>query len=460
MNKTLAYLSAAGLLLAGAGCSTYKEKPITADSVNAALAPKPIESVKVDASAIKHPLIKPIVIDGRDGFTPDELSVMVVISSPALRALRDQRGVSEAQVVQAGILPNPQLGYSEDRPSGNDDPTLVAAKSLGLSWDVTSLLTYHDSVKAAKSTAQSLDLSIAWQEWQAAQDARLRAYRIVSLEARIPLARSIEEGLGQTLLQIRKGVAAGAQVLTDETTASETFTTAQNARFDLEQQLSQERAALNLSLGLPPTEVVKIKAPVGLPVLTADAATAEGLLAGMEDRRLDLVALKFGYQSQEATLHEAVLAQFPKIGISGNRAQDTTPVKTNGFGITVDIPLFDRNQGQIAIAKATRQQLFDEYVQRVAEARSQVGQLISQLAVLQTQIGVVTDSLPQMQSTADAYDTALKLRRVDAAAAEDAKATVATRQMELSQLRQQALEIGVALEIASGRALLNQDPNS
>jgi len=50
-------------------------------------------------------------------------------------------------------------------------------------------------VKAARFTADALDLSVAWQEWQAAQEARLRAFRILSLEARLPLARETEDDL-------------------------------------------------------------------------------------------------------------------------------------------------------------------------------------------------------------------------------------------------------------------------
>ena len=98
------------LALALGGCSTYEANPIDGASVNRALEPEPLDSVKVAASQLKHPLLAPIVIDGRGGFTPEEVAVMVVVVSPDLRALRDQRGVAEAQILQAGILPNPQLG--------------------------------------------------------------------------------------------------------------------------------------------------------------------------------------------------------------------------------------------------------------------------------------------------------------------------------------------------------------
>jgi outer membrane protein TolC len=176
----------------------------------------------------------------------------------------------------------------------------------------------------------------------------------------------------------------------------------------------------------------------------------------MEDRRLDLVALKYGYESQEANLRAAVWGQFPKIVLSVNRARDTTPVKTRGYGVTVDIPIFDRNQGQIAIAQATRQQLFDEYVSRVAEARSQVGQILEQLDLVRRQLRAVEMSLPESERMSQAFDKTLASRNADLFAARDAKGALAARRIERSQLRQQALELDVALEIATGRALLNR----
>src|SRR5260370_30781510 len=96
------------------------------------------------------------------------------------------------------------------------------------------------------------------------------------------------------------------------------------------------------------------------------------LVADLENRRLDLVGLRQGYQSQEQTGRAAVLAQFPKIVLGFNHGADTTPVVTTGFSITIDLPIFDRNQGNIPIETATRPRLFDEDATRVFEAHSDI----------------------------------------------------------------------------------------
>jgi outer membrane protein TolC len=440
-----------------AGCTTYRSKPLDRSAVDAALQGPAIESVKIEASRLSHPILAPVVIDGSNGYSPDEIAVMAVLLSRDLRALRDQQGVADAQVLQAGILPNPQLGYSVDRPHGVYDPPAVAGKSLGLSWDLTSLLTHRDAVAAARAQSKSLNLSIAWAEWQTAQDARLRAFRILSLEERLPLAREAEAELAGVVSAIQKALEGGQKTGADLTAATDAWTQAQDARFDLENQLTSDKAALNLELGQPEGESVRLKPAGAFPLLSADVAAEGGsLLQGLEDRRLDLVALRYGYDSQEATLRAAVLAQFPKIGLSVTKANDTTPIYTRGGGVTVDLPVFDRNQGQVAIGKATRQQLFDEYVARVAEARSKVGEVLASLAIARAQLAAADASILDLQRVADACDAALKTGNSDILTCSGARAALATRQMDRSRIRQSVLELGVALEIATGRALLNQ----
>jgi outer membrane protein TolC len=438
------------------GCATHEAKPIDGAAVDRALGTQAVESVRVEAARIRHPLVAPMVIDGRGGFTPDEVAVMVVITSPELRALRDQRGLAQAQIVQAGILPNPQLGYSADWPHGTYDPAVVEAKALGLSWEVTSLLTHRDQVAAARAEAKAVDLSIAWQEWQAAQDSRLRAFRILSLERRVALAREIEDSHADTYALTKKATSLGLRTSADVATSAENWTQAQATRYDLEQQLGSERAALSLALGMAPSSRVPLRYAAAASPSARDAVPdADSLLTGLEDRRLDLVALRFGYESQQDSLHAAVLAQFPKIGLSLNKSNDTTPIYTRGVGVTVDLPLFDRNQGQVAIAKATRQQLFDEYVERVAEARSQVAQVLASLSVARAQLAAVEASLPDLGRLVASTEIALRSRNADELAYRDAWATLAARQIDQILLQQEVVELKVALEIATGRPSLD-----
>lgn len=435
------------------GCAHFDGKPdaLGATAVDAALVAPPLESIKIAAAKFKHPLLPPLVIDGRDGFSPDEIALMAVIASPQLHALRDQRGVAQAQVMQAGILPNPQLGYTLDKVTG--DPALINGRSIGLSWELTSLLGRHERQAGAKASSGALDLNIAWQEWQTAQGARLSAFRLLALQQRLPLVRQIESDLAETLAAIKQAVARGYLTAPDLAAATDLWIAAQNNRSAAEQEDRTERSALNLALGLPAGTVLALKPTTGFPAL-ASGVTPATLLQGLEQRRLDLVALTLGYESNEAGLRAAVKAQFPKIGLSFARANDTSNVRTHNFGVTVDLPLFDRNQGAVATGKATRQRLFDEYVARVAEARAQVPLIFANLVAVRAQLVAGAVALPEWERLVATYEKALETRNANVTAYRDARSSLAAHRLEQATLQQQVLELGVALEIATGRPLL------
>ena len=459
-----AVFTAARLVLAlglTAGCTHQSGTPAALDqtAVNAALQPPPLDSIKVAAARLEHPLLKPLLIDGRDGFSPDEIAVMAVIVSPQLRALRDQRGVAQAQVLQAGILPNPQLGYSLDQLHGDNVPGLINGRSLGLSWDFTSLLGRQDRISSARSSADALDLSIAWQEWQTAQDARLRAFRLLALRTRLPLLREIEADLADTLAAVKSAAGLGHKTVSDVTTTAEAWMAAQTSRLAAEQEYIAERAALNTTLGQPADAEIKLKPAAVFPEVSPDTAAAS-LLPGLEKRRLDLVALALGYESQDASVRAAVQAQFPRIGLSFGKANDTSDARTLNYGVTIDLPLFDRNQGNIASARATRQQLFDEYVARVAEARAEVVVILGQLAAARIQLQADNDALPELEHLVAAYEKALQTRNADVPAYRDARSLLAARRLEHGLLQQHSPELGVALELATGQPLLNLRPTN
>jgi outer membrane protein TolC len=441
--------------LAGlAGCTAYQTKPLEPAAVESGLVNPGFEAIRISAANFHHPLLAPLAIDGRAGFTPDELALMSVIASPRLRAVRDQRGVAAAQVVQAGLLPNPQLGYSLDKLGPNSDSGLISGLTYGLSWEVTALLGYRDRVAAARSTATALDLAIAWEEWQTAQATRLAAFRVISLEARLPLARDTETELTQALAESRKAYSLGYRTISDLAATTEAWSLAQDAHFALERELTTQRLTLNLALGRPAGEEIKLLTDTPWPQLPPGLDNAAGLLEGFEKKRLDLVALTLGYESAEATLRAAVKAQFPKIGLSLARARDTSDVHTVTYGVTVDLPLFDRNQGQIAASSATRQQLFDEYVARVAEARAEVSQILASLSIARAQLQTLQAELPDLEQIATALTKAMASRNADLQAWRDARGTLLARRTEAAKMRQDVLDLGVALELAIGRPLL------
>ena len=165
------------------------------------------------------------------------------------------------------------------------------------------------------------------------------------------------------------------------------------------------------------------------------------------------MALRRGYQSQEETLRAAILAQFPRINLGFNRASDTSNVHTTGLGVSIDLPIFDRNQGGIATERATRRKLYDESLNRLFEARSQIAMSLADLRSLMEQIASAESAIPAMERLVGTYRNALARGNADVLSYYTAIGTLAQKRLDLIKLKQQLVQNRIALEIASGQYL-------
>ncbi len=426
--------------------------PLDSSTVTQKLKPPSMETIRIDAKAIKHPILKPIDFDYRNGLSADEAAILAVLVNPKLRAIRDQRGVVAAQLLQAGILPNPQLSYSLNVPTGGSTQGTVNAYGLGLSWDIASLITRGAKIAAIQANAASVDLDVAWQEWQVAQGAKQHMYRSIFLQKQLTVAREEEKGLRENVEVIRKAVDFGDMTVVNLSAAESALKAVRLSILTIAQQLEEERIALNQSLGLPPEQIVSLQKDIE-PPLPKTLPSITNIIDVIEERRLDLLALKMGYESQEARLRAAILAQFPRINVGFSRLRDTGNVVTTGFGITIDFPFFDRNQGQIAIERATRKQLFDEYIARVFEARSNVATIIADMKSVRSQINATEESIETLKSLVQTYYKAFLEGNADVLSYYNARNDLIVKQIDVFKLKQTLADLGIALELATGQYL-------
>ncbi len=100
------------------GCTTYHPLPLNQKAVESFLAPPDLKRLEVEVLSIDHPILRPIKVDLNDGLSPDEAALIAVIANPRLRAIRDQKGIAIAQLIEAKLLPNPQLSAGLEIPTG------------------------------------------------------------------------------------------------------------------------------------------------------------------------------------------------------------------------------------------------------------------------------------------------------------------------------------------------------
>jgi len=435
--------------LAVSGCATYRPMPITSETVHDELKPPDMNEVRLRAGGIEHPLLKAVPFDDRDGLSPDEAAILAVIANPTLRAVRDRRGIASAQLLQAGILPNPRLSYDLGTPVGENPPDIVNSFGLGLGWDVTSLISRGARLDAAKAHVSSVDLDVAWQEWQVAESARLHAYRLMFAGKRLAAAERAEASYRRLREDVKRGVALGVKTQLDLSAAEAGLQEARSRALNAQSMMDQERLAFNRTLGLPSEKMIPLEKDI-IPSLER-CPPAEALFEDAEAGRLDLLALKLGYESQEARVRSAVRSRFPRINLGLTGGRDTEDVQTVGAVLSIDLPFFNRNQGHIALERASRKQLFDEYAARLFEARADIDRLVTAIEATRRQVTGVDELLSTQKEVAENYRRAADAGQVDIFSYFKAVSTVYNMQIQRIELEQRMIDLGIALEITSGR---------
>lgn len=431
-----------------AGCAVYRSLPLTSEAVDAKLRPPDEAALAVAVGEISHPLLRPVRLDAGDGLSPGEAAVLAVVLNPDLRAARDQREVADAQLLQAGILPNPQLSGNIDYVIGGNTFDTQTGFGYGLSWDLRALLTHGPDTTAARESARSVQLDIAWREWQTALAAESAVYDLAALQAQVAKAEEIADRLGSNSDAMKEAVAAHEVSVVDSAAAEASANDARALLLGLRQELDQSRIALNRAIGYPPATKLRLQGDVALPSRVNPPSEA-ALLRGLEERRLDLLALKRGYDSQDAKLRSAILAQFPNISVGFGRSNNESDVHFAGPTATLDLPIFDRNQGNVAIEQATRRQLLDEYASRVFEARSDIAAALANIRWLNAQVAEAERALPTLRRLVEVSQEALQQGNADVLGTYAAQNNLTRKSIDILKLKQQLAASRVALETAA-----------
>ncbi len=430
------------VLAALTGCASYHSAPLGRPLD--VLVPSDFSTLSVDAAKIDRPWLTPQTIDLSQPLTPNALAVIAVLENPDLKALRTKSGVVDAQAFAARLLPDPTAQASFDKRFAGPDPLNGFAGQLG--FDLGSLRTARVSRESGQASKRQVRLDMAWAEWQTAGQARLQGVRILALEAQLQLAKASAASAERLFTVVQRAAARGDLAGSEADSRRLARLDSADKLRTAQRDLAVARGELNKLLGLPPETVLRLAQPPA-PV-TAPAASV--LVAQALDRRLDLQALRAGYEAAEADTHKATLNQFPNLSLNLAGARDTAGNYTAGPQIGFTLPLWNRNRGGIAIAQATRAQLHAEYDARLFQTRADIGAASAGLAANRQQQAELRRNMPAIEHLATVSARAAKRGDTSPAVAETAAQSMRDRQTTLLQLDQQAAEATIALELLSG----------
>jgi outer membrane protein TolC len=382
-----------------------------------------------------------------------DVAVLAVENNPDLLAARLQRGVARAQVLEAGLLPNPSISASymyllNPMPAGG---VIFDAVAATVTQDIQKTITMKGRLRAAQAAALQVDATVLWEEWQLIGKARLLVFDLVQgekvrrvlVEYRDVLRSRFEHGRealkqeGATLATVAPDLAA--------------FSDARKAVNDIDRDQETRRHDLNALLGLSPEVVLPLKSQ--LQVLQIDAKAVMRSLEDLADRRPDLIALQLGYRSQDEKFRGSIVGQFPALTFGPSYSRDTSDVRSFGPQLTMDLPIFDRNQGNVAIEKSTRAQLRAEFDARLSAAHSEVLASLATQRLIARQLDQERAELPVLKGFADQAESAMKNNNIDERSFVDLVSANYVKQQTVLALEQLLLEQEVAIATLIGAGM-------
>jgi outer membrane protein TolC len=429
-----------------AGCATYHREPLTQHDTS--ISASALERIRIDPSTMPLPALAAHRFDPSGGFDMEDVAMLAVVGNPDLKLARDQLGIAHAQAFSAGLLPDPQLGVSSDYPGAAG---FARAFNYGLSMDAMALITHGPNKKSADASARQTDLGLLWQEWQVTAQAKQLFLKQRYADETLPLLEKQRELASERYARM-------AEAQRDGNMSADVVALARTNSDDaIKLWLEAARAAevthrdLNLLLGIAPDVRLSLKGGDTIaPVADTDIDAA---LAALPKRRPDLLALEAGYEAQEQKLRAAILSQFPTLSVGFVRARDTSEIYTSGFQISMSLPIFNRNRGNIAIEKATRTRLRDEYQTRVNQACADVAHLRADSAILARELARAQTALAETHLAAERAEQAYASHEVSIAQYTDAQSAELAKHIEVATLRDSLAEQRIGLQALLGSAI-------
>lgn len=296
----------------------------------------------------------------------EQLEQMALEGNPTLAQAAAQVQVAAGRTLQAGLYPNPSVGYSGAEISGPASggehggfvqQTIVTAGKLGLSRAV-----FQQEQAQAEEQAKAQRLRVL-NSVRLLYYQTLGAQHLVSWRKR--LAALAQEAVDISHQLFNVGQADQPDLLQAEVEAQQAQLDLGTAQHDLERSWRQLAAVVgNPSLK---RQALAGKLDEALPELDWDKSLAT-LLEESPERKVAQV----GVQRAEAALKRAQVEWIPDVTLRGGIyynferfAPGNAVIGPEGFAeIRIPLPVFDRNQGNIAAAQADLERARRE-VQRV-----------------------------------------------------------------------------------------------
>jgi outer membrane protein TolC len=302
----------------------------------------------------------------RQPLSADDAVRVAVLNNPRLQAAYWDVGIAQADLAQAGRLPNPSFDFKRTR-EGSD---IGIERTFTIS--LIGMLTTPLKARLESKRFEQVKLAVGAEiERQVAETRRAWAEAVAARQA-VDYARQVDKASEASAeLSSRMAQAGNASKL--DLAREQVFhaeSTAALAR--AERDAVAAREALARQLGLPDGQFTLPDRLPDLPAAPAELKDIEQLALA---QRLDVQAARQDAESTAAALGLTKTIRFINVldlGYVRNSGSDVP--MGHGYEVTLELPLFDWGGARVARAEATYMQSVNKVAEAAVSARSEARQ--------------------------------------------------------------------------------------
>ncbi|HEX4002874.1 MAG TPA: TolC family protein [Candidatus Acidoferrales bacterium] len=282
--------------------------------------------------------------------------------SPEMEVARAQASVAGAAVITAGARPNPTLSLTPGVPS----PYLFG---LDFAIPIQTAGKRRYQILQAQNLSDAARYSLAGTAWKVRSAVRMALLNYLVALRSADYLRSQESVLSNRVNLLEKQLAVGEISRPEVDLARIDLANTQLAVVSGETGISQTRAALSAAIGIPVAALHGVEFswpnfenPPNAASFSPQRVQREAVL-----NRLDVRQALAAYAAAEASLQLEISRQYPDIQIGpGYQYEESNSFFTPGVSVT--LPIFNRNQGPIAEAEARRKEAAATFLTTQARA--------------------------------------------------------------------------------------------
>ncbi len=306
----------------------------------------------------------------------DEAVQLALFNNRGLQAGFHELGIREADLVQAGRLPNPH--FSMLRASQSVDGTREYKIEQALTFNLFALITMPLAIEVEQRNFEQTQRMVALEVARLASETRKAYFMAVASEETVRYQAKVKQAADAGAELARQMALVGNVSKLRQAREQGFYADAALNLARAEQTNRANRERLARLLGVSTSQGFKL--PERLPDLPAAADDLPAVEQTALDRRLDLQAIHLETQAlannlglSKATRFINVLEFGPARVLEGTKDSDYK----KGYEISFELPLFDWGSSKVAKAEAIYMQAVERAAEAVVNARSEVREAYS-----------------------------------------------------------------------------------